>query len=76
MSHTGHQNFRVCNPACGCDRVWFPPACVCQRPAVTESVPELSVGVWKRGRDEWNEWVAVGLCVWVSIQVCLGPVET
>lgn len=60
----------------------FPqPVCV-RRPAVTESVPELSLGcvqggrVWKRGRDEWNEWVAVGLCVWVSFQVCLGPVET
>lgn len=80
MSHTGHQNFRVCNPACGCDRVWFPPACVCQRPAVTESVPELSVGcvqggrvlVWRVGSvDGMN-----GTSGWLWVYVCVGVIPS
>lgn len=74
MSHTGHQNFRVCNPACGCDRVWFPPACVCQRPAVTESVPELSVGCVRGGRVlVWRVGSVDGMngtSGWLWVYVC------
>lgn len=72
MSHTGHQNFRVCNPARGCDRVWFPPACVCQKARRHRICAGAQLGLRSRWAcvEAWTGWMErVGGCGFMCVGV-------